>query len=513
MSATNEKTIEVVTGNINPGSILTKFIGDHLKISKNVDEYTAAPKCVFVSKSNSDKKTLKKITNLNEDIKRINLEISQCNSVDERESKRSELDRKECELNKLKNEEISDTIDLSKFEFITELNKNSSVPKPEDIIDRIYDAELRGFLDIAQKTEFKQKKLDFDPFVKAVDKIGFTSLSNKHQLFIKNVQKLLNDTDKFKIKIFNFVFAHPQKEDNERQIYLLKAYKRMDTLLDLYVNKRCTHKEIFDILLKNECKRQSSISEYQKYFTMDSLSEQIPAWIKELDVNKETRDVLKQTHASIKNSMYFYKFLDNFEYNNLKINYPKYTSIVSEIKSLQSEINKKIDSEKNPDIVYVMTTYINILRKLRKIDPRPNELFDENGTSTGKNNVKLDNMFIKDLNNIMPFKLTKSVKERIKKCVEEDIEPSFITPLELEPNQELKDGKFITNEFTNIEGSMTDVYNKDLYAKIGLISGLKLPKTYRIAIGMRCVSEVFRQIEKIVLKHKNKDNFTIVITA
>ena len=97
--------------------------------------------------------------------------------------------------------------------------------------------------------------------------------------------------------------------------------------------------------------------------------------------------------------MYFYKFLDNFEYNNLKINYPKYTSIVSEIKSLQTEINKKIDSEKNPDIVYVMTIYINILRKLRKIDPRPNELFDENGTSTGKNNVKLDNMFIKDLNN------------------------------------------------------------------------------------------------------------------
>lgn len=512
MSSINDKTIEAATGNINPGSILTKFIGDHLKISKNVDINTAAPKCVFVSKVNSDKKTLKKITNLNEDIKKINLEINQCSSVDERETKRAELSKKESELENLKNEETTDTIDLGKFDFITELNKNSSVPKPEDIIDRIYDAELRGFLDIAQKTEFKQKKLDFDPFKKAIDHIGFTSLSNKHQLFVENIQKLLNDIDKFKIKVFNFVFSHPQKDNNERQIYLLKAYKRMDTLLKVYIEKKLSVEDMFRIVLKEETKNQQ-LNEYQKYFTFESMNEQIPVWLKDISADKETKNKLKSIHSSVKNSMYFYKFLDNFDFNDLKTNYPRYTSIISEIRQLQNDINKKIEAEKNPDVSYVMSIYINILRTLRKIDPRPNELYDENGISTGKNNIKLDNMFTKDLNNIMPFKLSKSVKERIRKCVEEDIEPSFVTPSELEPNQTLDDGMFITNEFTNIEGSMMDVYNKDLYAKIGLISGLKLPKTYRIAIGMRCVSEVFRQIEKIVLKHKNKDNFTIVITA
>ena len=113
----------------------------------------------------------------------------------------------------------------------------------------------------------------------------------------------------------------------------------------------------------------------------------------------------------------------------------------------------------------------------------------------------------------MPFKFTKSVKERIRYCVEKDVSPKFITPSELEIKKDLDDDMFVTNEFVGIEGSSLDVYNKDLYAKIGMISGLKLPKTYRIAIGMRCVAEVFRQIEKIVLQHKNKDNFTIIITA
>lgn len=511
MSALNT-TIEVSTSNINPGSVLTKFIGDHLKISKNVDNDIPAPKCVFISKANSDKKTLKKITNLNEAIKSVKLEIDQCGSAEERELKRSEMDKKMELLDEIKNEDNTNTIDLTKFDFITELNKNSSVPKPEEIIDRIYDAELRGYLDIAQKTEFKQKKLEFDPFKKAVDHIGFTTLVNKHQMFADNIHKLTQDLDKFRIKVFNFVFPHPVKEGKERATYLLKAYKKMDSLLKYYVEQQVATDKMFVALLKEEFKF-STLGEYQKNFTLESLEEQVPMWIRDLKCDKETKDKLKQIHASLKNSMYFYRFLENFDYNALKQNYPKYVSILNEIKQLQSDVNKNIEELKEPLVTDVIAMYISILRRLRKIDPRPNELHNEEGILVGPNNLKLDNMFTKDLNNIMPFKFTKSVKERIRYCVEKDVSPKFITPSELEIKKDLDDDMFVTNEFVGIEGSSLDVYNKDLYAKIGMISGLKLPKTYRIAIGMRCVAEVFRQIEKIVLQHKNKDNFTIIITA
>jgi hypothetical protein len=509
MSAINS-TIEVFTSNINPGSVLTKFIGDHLKISKNVDNDIQAPKCVFISKANSDKKTLKKIANLNEEIKSIKLEIDQCSSVEERELKRVEYEKKIDLLNSFKNEDLTDTIDITKFEFISELNKNSSVPKPEEIIDKIYDAELRGFLDIAQKTEFKQRKgNDIDPFKLTVDHIGFTTLVNKHQMFAENINKLVQDLDKFRIKVFNFVFTHPIKEGKDRATYLLKSYKKMDSLLKYYVEQRISSEKMFTALLKEEFK-SSNLTQYQHNFTLDSLDEQIPIWIKELKIEKDAKDKLKQIHMSLKSSMYFYKFLNNFDYNDLKTNYPKYMSILNEIKQLQIDVTNSITDLKEPSVIDVITIYINILRKLRKIDPRPNTVYDKEGLIVGPNNVKLDNLFTKDLNNIMPFKFSKSVKERIRHCVDNDVAPKFIDPVNIKSEDSINNDTFFTNEFTSIEDSSMDIYNKDLYAKIGMIAGLKLPKTYRIAIGMRCVTEVFRQIERIVLQHKNRDNFTII---
>lgn len=512
MSAVNTG-IEVVCTQTNPGSLLTKFVSDHLKYSKIVDESNLLPKFNFISKTNSDKKAKDKISKLNSELKELKASLSDSEDVEEREEYQRLYNEKTAELKQVKTgSNLEDVIDITKFDFIADLNENSSVLKPEDMIDRIFDPELRGYLDIAYKTTFRRplREDDLDAFKECVDRIGFTELDNKIDIFSKKMASLISDLDRYRIKAFNITFKHPTKTNKngvEREAYLLKSYKYMDDILKFYTqNKKID--EVIKTIIKVESKKDTSISKYVDNFKpSDCASNVIPDWIKEVE-SKEVRDNLRVVFNVLKNATIYYKFLENYDKDDLKENFPKYEQLIKKIKEISKDIQKQC-KDAHSKIDKVMTVYINLLRKLRKLDPRSDEvekvIDGENKMIVNMN--KLDNAFAKELNDIAPHKFKKHTRERIRYCVEQNIEPKFVETF----SEDKESNEFLTTEFDTIMNCNCDIYNRDLYAKFGTIPGLKLPKHYRIAIGMRCVTEVFKEVDKLIAGHKYKDNFTITI--
>lgn len=472
------------------GSTLTKLISDYLKLNKLQDENTLQPKFVFISKTKSDQKHVNKINELQQNIKNLKLEIASSDNIEERVQTREKYEK---ELNELKKMEIgidsNDIIDISKFNFINDLIEYGLTMKPEIMIDNIYDAELRGFLEIAQKTEFKTKD-NFDPFKKCIENLGFNAFENKQNIFKNNINKMIEDTDKFKIKVFNYTFEHPK--NNNKPCCLMKMPHKMVYILSSYVEKIDKH-IIFDKILEKETE---TLQEYKKMFTFESVTNDL--WIKELSCSKEIKDKLKLINKRMRSVISFINILEIHDYENIKTNLPKF---IETIKSIQELQNYKI---KENTIESIVKGYIKILTKLNEIDKRPNKIVKE-GVEIDNFN-KLNYTFIKELNSISPFKLSNDTKKRINYCVLNKIEPSFV-------EKKTKENEFMVSDFSSLESSEKDLFNKDLYAKIGTIVDLKLPKHFRIAIGLKCVSETFKRLESLIALHKYKDSFTITIVA
>lgn len=540
-----QNNVEFATSESNPGPTLTKFVSDHLKFSKIIDKSTPLPKFTFISKSNYDKKYNQSSQKINESIKTYKNKLREVTDYEERRDLEKQIENENNKLKQLRQNGLTeDVIDVSRFNFINDLIQNASVSKPEEIIDKIYDPELRGYLDIAIKTQFKsdedikkskkskqsteatetdkeakkqseatetdkeaKKSKPSKALIEVINRVNFIKhAENKEVIFAKKMCEILNDVNKFKIKFFNLVFEHP-KNEKDRVIYLLKVYKYMDKILEWFIKEE-DKKKIYKSILSKEMEEFKNLKEYKSKFSFDNWNEIIPKWIVELELEenqKEIKNKLKAIHNTLRNSMIFYEFLSKYDFDNLKENYSTYKELIEKYMELNTEIQTYFSKNKDLTVLQIISKYIYILRKLRQLDSRPNKVTNSKTNAEKDNQNKFDNQFTKELNDVIPFKFTKSVKTKIRDCVNDDIEPEF--------EDENAKNYFSEADFESIYTSNKDIYNKELYAKFGTICGLKLPKHFRVAIGLRCVSELFREVNMLIMKHNNKQNFTIHIMA
>lgn len=503
-----------VVDSYNPGSFMTKFISNHLKLGKIKNAKLLSPKFSFVSCKNNDIKMKASIAKLKSDLIALRskpkdeLEI---NNVTAREDIK-DLEERIKTLEKT-GFESKNVINVNNYQFISSLigvlNTSNDFAA---ITSNIYDAELRGLLDMAVKGSFNNpKKLkkdvpkptDEDKFEHIVKTLGLTKLSDKNSVVHDKFVELISDMDRFRIKVFNMCFEHPviKSEEGKRDVksYLLKSYKHMDEIMDSFaydddeitiVNKILENNREIEIST-NEGKKKVIIPIGVRNLIRDNVFEESLGEV----LSKEVKTAAKQLNAIVKNTRTFITYLSKFDKEKFKHNVDAYFDIVSKLKNT---ISYKPSTKSVQDLVI---SYVRVLRFLRSMDKRPDI---EMRNNKEVKNATLDKSFMKDFNLMVPIKFSKKVKDKILKCVKENIEVQFV--------EVSTDVTFTLEEFSNLQEN-DEVYDRNTYAKFGSIIGVKLPKNIRIAIGLRLVSELLRSVKDFELQHKNKDNFSIVIAC
>lgn len=487
-----ETQIRFSSNNSIPGTLLTKFINDNLKFNNLTKDEQNYPNVIFISKTNRDKKLDKKNNDINQKILDLNNQKYEAQTYKEQRSIEQKIEKEKNKLNQLDKcgFEGEDIIKIEEFQFIKDFINEAKSTNIENIINNVYDPELRGYLDVAIKTKFDNKTNALKKLVEKTNNV----VDDRTSIFKDKMIEILSDENKIKIKIFNFIFDHPTQIVNgkEQKTYLLKSCEYMDNILK-YFKEGYTKTKIYNWLLKQEQNKHKDIVEFVSNFDLDSLSEkEIPDWIKTFDNNKENsveiKRQLKLVFNILKKNIGFYNLLEKHDKNNIIEHYEEYIGICDKIKKLKTEVIKYFKTNNNVTIEQVVKQYIIILKELKSIK---NE----------SDSMKFDVIFAKELKSQIPFKISKRFKEKIEYWVDNEFE--FDLEVENEKN-------FNKEDFESITTANKDIYNKELYAKFGYITGLELPKHIRIAIGLRCVSEIFKKIQELMLKH-NKHNFKIYI--
>lgn len=492
---------QVSTNNSVPGVLLAKFINDSLKFNNLLNEENNYPKISFVSKNNRDKKTDEKIEAINQNIIKLNNQKLETESYKEVQKINTQIEKEKSKLSQLNKFgfEGENVIEINKFNFIKEFIREARSTNIENVINNIYDGELRGYLDIANKTKFNSES---NVLKSIVDKTT-TVIEDRTTIFKNKMMELLIDENKFKIKIFNLVFEQPTYNPNDeksQKIYLLKSCEYMDEILKYYKEGHSKNK-IYNYILKKQIKEHKEISDYASNYDLETLFEkELPEWIKdfntETEVMMKTKQQLKQTYLILKKNMTFYNLLEKYNKQNIVEHYDKYIELCNKIKNLKLEVIDHFKENSEITILQVLEQYIYILKTLKNIDTRPDK-------KDGKiNQLKFNVSFTKELKSLIPFKISKSIKDKINYWINSDIE--------FDPEVENKNN-FTEDDLKTITTPNKDIYNKELYAKFGFVAGLNLPKHIRIAVGLRCVNEIFKNIQTLMLKHNNKHNFTIYI--
>lgn len=492
---------QVSTNNSVPGVLLAKFISDNLKFKNLLNEENNYPKISFVSKNNRDKKTDEKIEAINQNIIQLNNKKTETELYKEVQKINVQIEKEKSKLSQLNKFgfEGENVIEIDKFDFIKEFIQEARSTNIENVINNIYDGELRGYLDIANKTKFNNGS---NALKLIVDKRG-TVIEDRTAIFKNKMMDVLNDDNKFKIKVFNLVFEQPTYDPNNeksQKVYLLKSCEYMDEILKYYKEGYPKNK-IYNYILKRQTKDHKEISDYASNYNLETLFEkELPDWIKNFNTDTEimmkTKQQLKQTYFILKKSMTFYNLLEKYNKQNIVDHYDEYVQMCDKIGNLKTEVENYFKENSETTIVQVLGQYIYILKTLKTIDTRPDK-------KDGKiNHLKFNVSFTKELKSLIPFKISKSIKDKIEYWINSDVE--FDSEVENKNN-------FTEDDLKTITTPNKDIYNKELYAKFGFVAGLNLPKHIRIAVGLRCVSEIFKNIQTLMLKHNNKHNFTIYI--
>ena len=492
---------QVSTNNSVPGVLLAKFISDNLKFKNLLNEENNYPKISFVSKNNRDKKTDEKIEAINQNIIQLNNKKTETELYKEVQKINVQIEKEKSKLSQLNKFgfEGENVIEIDKFDFIKEFIQEARSTNIENVINNIYDGELRGYLDIANKTKFNNGS---NALKLIVDKRG-TVIEDRTAIFKNKMMDVLNDDNKFKIKVFNLVFEQPTYDPNNeksQKVYLLKSCEYMDEILKYYKEGYPKNK-IYNYILKRQTKDHKEISDYTSNYDLETLFEkELPDWIKNFNTDTEimvkTKQQLKQTYFILKKSMTFYNLLEKYNKQNIVDHYDEYVQMCDKIKELKTEVENYFKENSEATIDQVLGQYIHILKTLKTIDTRPDK-------KDGKiNHLKFNVSFTKELKSLIPFKISKSIKDKIEYWINSDVE--FDSEVENKNN-------FTEDDLKTITTPNKDIYNKELYAKFGFVAGLNLPKHIRIAVGLRCVSEIFKNIQTLMLKHNNKHNFTIYI--
>ena len=366
---------------------------------------------------------------------------------------------------------------ISKFDFIKEFEESNGD------ISKIYDPALRGYLAIIGN------KIDKETFKRMIDKFGFAKSQTK------NYPKILADMlkkDKYKMKIFNASFTHPDMKDKSGKVIMRKIKSKNsvgEEPMKLYLKRFCKH---FEFVLNEVVKGSKSdsiiytaMNEYAKEQKYQVNIQDI--WVKagaqipgqKVKYDKPTRELIG-VYNSVKSMIEELR-----QYPNLAAEYQTYAARIQQFESI-----KKMEL-RSADSISLLQSFCQIVKACEalRIDQFQDLVFNDFIHESG-------------------MKLKADIKKKLRECalsgqmiqqVEQQFETKELKVKDKETGKNktksvAKDMTLAANQFLkediSILETVENVYDTDKYDRIGRIVEFKASKAWHVALALRLLKEI-----------------------
>jgi len=391
---------------------------------------------------------------------------------------RTDIDKQIESLKKEQNRLYENLINISSFDFIKEFERCNGD------VNQILDPELRGYITILGD------KINKEVFKKLIDKFKFAKVENKD--YAKILKDMLN-SNKYKMKIFNASFTHPDMKNKQGQSIPRKIKAKDakgDETMKLYLKRFCKYFDwVFEQLVKGTDANQIIISAMNNYMNEKKYQVNIQdVWNKAITpaqpgvkpkYDKPTRELIGIYH-SVKSMIDELK-----EYPNLKVEYQGYITRLQQFEQI------KAMTLRTGDNITLLQSLCQIVKSCESLQIKG---FSE--------------MVFDDFMHVSDIKLKSEVRKKLRECalagqMIQQVEQQFETKQlkvkdketgEFKTKQVASDMKLDANQFLkediNILESVETMYDTDKYDRIGKFGEFKASKSWRVALALRLLKEI-----------------------
>lgn len=453
---------------------------------------------------------------------------------------------------------LEEVIDLSNYiglgELRDRLNANPELPMTQ-IIENTFDLRLRSALDIADKYNLTNPK--FNVLVnELVPQLGIPEADVNINTYINGITDYLNDTDHFRLKMYNKYFPHSLRNPGDvnnrlNVIYLQRGGKHQDKVLELIGAGKSER----DILLelqksypsgykfdKEPTPERKKICQIQlgnpklvdHILGMTSASD--TKFINDLHqitlqgtesaelVTPEMKKNIRELIKDLWNVRSMYKVITDAMNDNKDVPYAEclknYNAAVKHLVGYAQEKTSWVAQEFNKIQSYIETqTAAGVAEDLINNDSckMAYELFIRYFVDACRVvSEALDfytekpesgiNAFLAEVRKFASYRLPRNLKQLL---ITITAQGSTVTE---EIIVKIVDEHYLDWEFINTVRSL-DPYSEDIYAKVGKLLGVSIDKSFRIAVGVAILSWVQQNIEVIRAANGKKKSVEIYIKA
>ena len=408
---------------------------------------------------------------------------------------RQDIEKQIESIRKEQNRLYENLINISSFDFVRQLEKCNKD------INQITDPELRGYLEILGD------KINKDVFKTLIDQFKFPKTQSKNY---SEILKNMFSNNKYKMKIFNASFTHPDMLDKQGKPILRSGKFKKDSTteehMQLYLKRFCKY---FDWVLQEFVKGtnidQIVITAMNNYAQEKKYTVNIQeVWTKALQhvegtkYDKATRELIGVYH-SVKSMLDELK-----QYPKLKEEYNIYV-----LKLQQFEQVKAIELRTGDSITFLQS-FCQIIKALEVL------------------NIKgFQDLIFNDFIHESGMKFKPDVRKKLRECAIagqqiQQVEQQFETKQlkvkdketgEFKTKQVASDMQLAANQFLkediNVFESVETSYDTEKYNKIGCIIDIKVPKAWHVALALRILKEVKYTIAEGQAKGQNQFVFAL----
>jgi hypothetical protein len=383
-----------------------------------------------------------------------------------RASLQEQIDR----LQSLQSKLYSNLKNISSFDFVKEIEAcNLDVSK-------ITDPELRGYIEI-----LGSKQLEKETIKRLIDKFKFEKIQKKN---VNEEFKGLFKDNKYRLKIFNSSFTHPDMKNKQGElVYRKLKHDSKPETMKLYLKRFCKYfDDVLSMLVsgnKAEVILPSILNKHIQLHQMKVNGNEV--WqkcvqYKPEDKIKYTKDEkeLINLYTSVKTILEELK-----EYPNLAAEYPNYNN---KVKMYEMNIRAEL---KTTDSQSFLQSLVSIIKSFEPLELNDIIL----GDFLKAANIRMKPEIKKKLrsciiNQQLPEVVEQQYSVKIIKKNGKDVEKHEPKVMNLLPNQ------FLSSD-VNVFETVDTMYDIDKYAKIGRIVKLNdnAPKSWYVALALRILKE------------------------
>ena len=463
--------------------LLTNYFGK--PYSKDGKTRRAAPRIIVKALADIDAKSMK--NGYQDKIKALKEKYDSLPTTDAqgRNSIQEQIDKVKKEEARL----YGNLTRIPSFEFMKEFEScNGDVSK-------ILDPELRGYITILGN------KIDKDVFKKLIDKFNFTKVESKD--YAKILTKILN-TDKYKMKIFNASFTHPDMRNKQGQVIMKKIKKQgaADEPMKLYLKRFCRNFEtVLAHIAMNDMKPEDIVLGAMKSYIQDKANLEKNNKVKYY-TNVNLQDVWNKAITPV-----------------VKGQEPKYDKATRELIGVFHSVKSMIEElSKYPNLAAEYQGYITRLQTFEQIKTIPLRTADDISLLQSLCDIVkacssigiegFQDLIFNDFIQESGIKFKPEIKKKLRECaisgdriqlVEQQFETVELKTKvkgtdEHKTKQVAKNMKLAANQFLrediSVLESVETMYDTDKYDRIGKISEYKASKAWHVALALRLLKEI-----------------------